>query len=74
MNDKLQEEKMNHDITSENNNLVKRAYIAPSIDVQIVYMEQGIANSSATAKPGGDTNTPTIEDWDEQEDVQNWNF
>lgn len=74
MNNKLQTVKAAHDITTENNTLVKRAYTAPSVDVEIVYLEQGIAKSSATVAPGGDTNTPTIEDWDEKEDVQNWNF
>lgn len=45
----------------------KLKYSAPTIHVDILELEQGIAAASISPKSGdGNTNNPTIGDWDEQ--------
>ncbi|MDV3943412.1 hypothetical protein CMT69_00470 [Elizabethkingia anophelis] len=56
------------------NQTEKKDYKPPVLGVVYVTMEQGIASSSAQIVPGGSTNTPTITDWDEKKDEQNWEF
>ncbi|KUY17773.1 hypothetical protein BAZ12_17810 [Elizabethkingia miricola] len=56
------------------NQTEKKYYEPPVLEVLYVKMEQGIASSSAQIVPGGSTNTPTITDWDEKKDEQNWEF
>jgi hypothetical protein len=56
------------------NQTEKKYYEPPVLEILYVKMEQGIASSSAQIVPGGSTNTPTITDWDEKKDEQNWEF
>ncbi|MDV4042186.1 hypothetical protein CMT37_05010 [Elizabethkingia anophelis] len=56
---------------SQNNEISKREYIAPSIEVTFIEMEYGIAAGSATLDPGnlGSPNTPQTEDWQDNNPV-----
>lgn len=58
-----------------NNKTSKKPYLSPKIEhVYIVELEMGIAASSVTVAPGEANNTPSITDWEEEKNEQNWNF
>ncbi len=50
----------------------KRDYISPAVEVTLVEMEGGIATSSAVVQPGGDTGTPVVKGWEEDDKSQTW--
>ncbi|HAY3552749.1 hypothetical protein KRE47_07205 [Elizabethkingia meningoseptica] len=45
----------------------KSAYIAPTLEVTIIKMEQGIAAGSASVRPTDPFNNPIREEWKEEE-------
>lgn len=58
-----------------NNKTSKKRYLSPKIEhVYLVELEMGIATSSATVVPGDANNTPSVTEWEEVKNEQNWNF
>lgn len=45
----------------------KRAYIAPTLEVTLIRMEQGIAAGSASVRPTNPLNNPIREEWNEED-------
>ncbi|MCT3763889.1 hypothetical protein [Elizabethkingia anophelis] len=53
-----------------NNNKVtqkKRAYLAPTLEVTIIEMEQGIAAGSASVRPSDQFNNRAKEEWNDED-------
>lgn len=59
----------------DNHKISKKTYVSPKIElIYIVECEMSIAASSATVFPGDANNTPTVTEWEETKNEQNWNF
>lgn len=54
----------------------KKTYIAPSVEMICIRLEEGIAKSSSTLHTGGAsaTDTPLVEDWKEESSIHDLNF
>ncbi|AMR41270.1 hypothetical protein [Elizabethkingia anophelis] len=45
----------------------KRAYLAPTLEVTIIEMEQGIAAGSASVRPSDQFNNRAKEEWNDED-------
>lgn len=45
----------------------KKPYMAPTLEVTIIKMEQGIAAGSASVRPTDPLNSPIREEWNEED-------
>ncbi|MDR2230163.1 MAG: hypothetical protein LBE39_11910 [Flavobacteriaceae bacterium] len=53
---------------------IKRLYVPPIIDITFVTLENCFANSSAEIILVRPYNVPTVTDWEEKKDEQDWKF
>jgi len=57
------------------NTSLRKDYTPPSITIEFIEMEEGIAANSANVNPvNTDSNSPAIEDWNSQDTGGDTNF